>query len=131
VLALAVNADTLRVARDLYQNPVVRAAFAERAQQVGGQTTALSDDQVKTLVSGLPLPLGWPGDWPGKDDELMWFIIVKVVGVLLTVAAISLGAPFWFDLLNQVVNLRAAGAAPAPSRAASATTVPTTAEAKT
>ena len=25
----------------------------------------------------------------------------------------SLGAPFWFDMLNQIVNIRAAGVAPA------------------
>ena len=32
-----------------------------------------------------------------------------IVGWLLTVAAISLGAPFWFDLLGKIVHLRASG----------------------
>jgi hypothetical protein len=31
---------------------------------------------------------------------------------LLTVFAVSLGAPFWFDLLNKLVNLRSAGKPP-------------------
>lgn len=39
-----------------------------------------------------------------------------VAGALLgwgiTVLAISLGAPFWFDVLNKVVNIRSAGRAP-------------------
>jgi hypothetical protein len=32
--------------------------------------------------------------------------ITKLFGILLTVLAVSQGAPFWFDLLNRVVNLR-------------------------
>jgi hypothetical protein len=46
---------------------------------------------------------------------------VKVVGLLLTAAALTLGAPFWFDLLNKFVNVRATGQPPPkhgePSRA--------------
>ncbi len=34
------------------------------------------------------------------------------LGWLITAAAVSLGAPFWFDLLNKLVNLRAAGKKP-------------------
>ncbi|HTI08219.1 MAG TPA: hypothetical protein VL832_06670 [Puia sp.] len=34
------------------------------------------------------------------------------LGWLLTALAISLGAPFWFDMLNKVVSLRAAGNKP-------------------
>jgi hypothetical protein len=30
--------------------------------------------------------------------------------------AILLGAPFWFDLLNNFINLRISGEPPAPSR---------------
>jgi hypothetical protein len=33
----------------------------------------------------------------------------KLLGFLLTAFAICLGAPFWFDLLNKLVRLRAAG----------------------
>jgi hypothetical protein len=36
-----------------------------------------------------------------------------VFGWLITALAISLGAPFWFDLLNKLVKLRAAGPRPA------------------
>lgn len=37
------------------------------------------------------------------------------IGWLLTALAISLGAPFWFDLLNKLVKLRAAGGKPEDS----------------
>ncbi|MEW5930632.1 MAG: hypothetical protein AB1941_24495 [Gemmatimonadota bacterium] len=33
-------------------------------------------------------------------------------GLLLTMLAISLGAPFWFDMLNKIINVRSAGRAP-------------------
>jgi hypothetical protein len=41
------------------------------------------------------------------------------IGWLVTIFAISLGAPFWFDLLNRIMNLRSAGKVPdpAPSKA--------------
>jgi hypothetical protein len=32
--------------------------------------------------------------------------ITRIIGWLLTAIAISLGAPFWFDMLNKLVNLR-------------------------
>jgi len=41
-----------------------------------------------------------------------WF--VKLVGWLVTAVAVSCGAPFWFDLLNKLVNVRATGDKPAP-----------------
>jgi hypothetical protein len=126
-VALIINADTLRVARGLYQNPVVREAFSERARKVGANPQSTQAPDVNKLVADLPLPLGWTGDAPPSDSrDLAWFLLVKAIGVLLTVAAISLGAPFWFDLLNRIVNLRAAGNAPAPSAPAASTTTTTT-----
>ncbi|WP_437658900.1 hypothetical protein [Sorangium sp. So ce1182] len=35
-------------------------------------------------------------------------------GILITAVAASLGAPFWFDLLNKLVNLRTVGKNPEP-----------------
>jgi hypothetical protein len=36
----------------------------------------------------------------------------RFLGWLLTVAAISVGAPFWFDTLNRFVNIRGTGKPP-------------------
>jgi hypothetical protein len=38
---------------------------------------------------------------------------LKVLGILITALAARQGAPFWFDLLKRVVNLRGTGANPA------------------
>lgn len=39
---------------------------------------------------------------------------LKLLGLIISIAAISQGAPFWFDLLNRVTNVRAAGKPPEP-----------------
>lgn len=39
----------------------------------------------------------------------------RLLGFLLTALMISLGAPFWFDLLKKLVNLRGAGVKPEPT----------------
>ena len=61
----------------------------------------LEDRHLKSLES---FPIGWgeiKGGW------LDW--LKRVFGWLITTAAVSLGAPFWFDLLGKVANLRGAG----------------------
>lgn len=46
------------------------------------------------------LAIGWDG---GLWKNLHW---TSILGWLLTALAISLGAPFWFDLLNKLMQLR-------------------------
>jgi hypothetical protein len=45
--------------------------------------------------------------WP---DSQPWYL--KAAGLILTWVAVSLGAPFWFDMLNKLVNLRQTGLPP-------------------
>jgi len=47
-----------------------------------------------------------------KQDSGGW--VLKLIGWLITGLAVALGAPFWFDLLNKLVNLRGSGPRPAP-----------------
>jgi hypothetical protein len=58
------------------------------------------------LDSGTDLRLIWPGNkWTDKGgwrDQLYWHWL----GWLITALAVSLGAPFWFDLLNKVIVVR-------------------------
>jgi hypothetical protein len=39
-------------------------------------------------------------------------VVLRMLGWLVTAVAVSLGAPFWFDLLQNFVSLRAAGTKP-------------------
>ncbi len=52
------------------------------------------------------LPFGWSRDVL-PDRVGAW--IVKILGLLITGVATALGAPFWFDVLNKIVNVRGAG----------------------
>jgi hypothetical protein len=39
-------------------------------------------------------------------------LLSKLAGWIITAAAVSQGAPFWFDLLQKLVNMRLAGKKP-------------------
>ena len=61
---------------------------------------------VKSRVADLQLPIGWVLE-TGKS---LWqpgqTLILAILGWILTAAALSFGAPFWFDLLLKLVNIR-------------------------
>lgn len=46
------------------------------------------------------------------DSSLLGCILLSIVGWTLTALALSLGAPFWFDLLNRLMKLRGSVATP-------------------
>ena len=58
------------------------------------------------------LPIGWPAkpqppvSPPAGISPEIWLWGCRLVGWVLTALALSLGAPFWFDLLNKLVNIR-------------------------
>jgi hypothetical protein len=95
--------------------------------QVG--TASLTDSEQQLLTS----LRGWQDDRRQLTTDLVlrgstsgvrvkWFARTlrnHLLGWLITLLAISLGAPFWFDLLNKFMNLRHAGRAPdeRPSKA--------------
>jgi hypothetical protein len=56
----------------------------------------------------------WPGPiWaPGGVGRWLRALDQHLLGWLITVLAISLGAPFWFDTLNRITAIRSAGRPP-------------------
>jgi len=52
---------------------------------------------------------------PGSSTGL----ISKLLGLIITAIAVSQGAPFWFDLLQKLVNLRLSGKKPDQAKSAS------------
>jgi len=144
-LTVAVNADSILIARGLSNDSALRATFVAQAQEMGKATqppseTAESvpdskvawDELQKRInkVSELGLQFGWTEKsedvlrrWPGwmpidTDAETwasMWSTTIRnhFLGWLLTALALSLGAPFWFDVLGKVMTIRSAGAVPA------------------
>ncbi len=120
IVAFGMNADTIAIINELSKDPELRAAVADLAQETAANTDLQAEVTPQTLqdlmntanTSGLPV--GWsadvlPAGFPG------W--LKKVVGLLATAIALSLGAPFWFDMLNKLVNLRGSGSKPATAAA--------------
>jgi len=94
-------------------------------------------DSVLGLVSSLDLPLGWssqtaPFSWFSRPPDCsppvgagleaynahrnscpgFWNILRYIAGILITAVSLSFGAPFWFDMLMKLVNIRRAGKKP-------------------
>jgi hypothetical protein len=101
LITIATNADTIHFAERLWLEPALRSMAVAAA---GHATLAASD----AAVAQLGQMIGWQGaqDW----SVVGW--LERALGWLLTVGAVSLGAPFWFDTLNRFVNIRAEGRSP-------------------
>lgn len=138
-VVLTLNADSFLIARTLWNDETLRAsvvAEAEKLTQEGSAPipcptpTEESDSFVAdpfecvadrvNQIEALEIPLGWPA-WPWEWSERetdpriphdYWEALLKLSGLALTASALTLGADFWFNLLNKVVNLRATGRPP-------------------
>lgn len=78
---------------------------------------------IETRLSQLGLPIGWVRSDPSPSDQqnrLAWpgargaydTVTFHLLGWLITAIAATMGAPFWFDLLNRVISIRSAGKSP-------------------
>jgi hypothetical protein len=107
-LALATNADTLKISSRLWSDPAYRELSVERAKALAVQPADQNKPIGQQDTAFLENVLGWQSQGPIAGMG----IFEKILGLLLTIIAISLGAPFWFDVLNKIVNLRSAGRSP-------------------
>jgi hypothetical protein len=122
VLIIAINADGFSVANDLLKNPTARDAFVAQATAISAQATtngvpALNLQDVKTQLAPVGLSIGWDNVDMSTQGGLK-----RLAGWIITFFAVLMGAPFWFDALSRLVNLRASGTPPARSDAAPAPT---------
>lgn len=67
--------------------------------------------QIETHLKETQLPFGWE-NIDNVKAYLFEYYGIHILGWFLTALAASLGAPFWFDLLKKVANLRASGPNP-------------------
>ncbi len=128
-LAVVMNADTFMLTQFLWYNPVVREKIVS---EVDMQVKANAADpkkkepieqikKLQTQLQDLSVPVGWK--WrsekdttpdlrepPQPGDLTGW--VSKIFGLLVTGVAVSLGAPFWFDLLKSLNTMRTTGKPP-------------------
>lgn len=81
-------------------------AFAKRNKELLDMSTKLFNENI--TESNKLLGLGWTktsknGEEFNFESNFHWW---SIFGWLISALAISLGAPFWFDLLNKLMQLR-------------------------
>lgn len=103
LVALAIcilfNIDSVHLFRSLWEHPTLVAALA---------STPADQDPSNVLNGLLTLPIGQ--DYPLASERMAW--IHNIIGLLVTASAAMFGAPFWFDLLQRLVQLRGTGPSP-------------------
>ncbi len=117
-LCFGMNVDTVGIANNFYSNPelrsvVVAAAESTANESVSNNSTLPTYPVISDNISLINLNLGWNTENnPNQTPDTGWGWVAKIVGILITVFALSLGAPFWFDLLKKLLSLRTAGKTP-------------------
>jgi hypothetical protein len=120
LIAFGANVDTIRITNALSHDKATRDALVAQAQAYaqshpnGLQDPDGAPKQVAAdvrAIQALGVPIGWsqaPAAAPMDAGDYGR----KLIGLLLSTFAISLGAPFWFDTLNKIMTIRAAGDTP-------------------
>jgi len=129
-VAVLFNVDSIYIAEQLWRNPAMRQAstiyidnFVEKKTEGGLELNVNDGEIVLKEIRKLDFPVGWNDSrWnkslggktlSGEPWYYLWFWLVKVMGWLITAGATMLGAPFWFDTLKKLVNVRNTGTNPA------------------
>jgi len=127
LIAVAFNIDTIAITKQVAAEPGLRSVLAgyandpkflklgkiddSSASSTTGVTTAKEAKEFWDRAQGLPF--GWNKNiLEALKTISKWDQAMMLGGWLLTGLGVSLGAPFWFDLLNKVASLRATGPKP-------------------
>ncbi len=122
LLAAVLNADTIQIYQSLSANAALRDEIVNAAEKFSNSADtarirainapprdsatananyqAIKATYIETIQS--PLGLGWgqskPANW--------WEWLSKIAGWLLTGVAVTMGAPFWFEMLRKLLALK-------------------------
>jgi hypothetical protein len=108
----AMNVNSVSIANDLWVHKAQRDALVSSAQ---GYLVNHPNEQ-KGMNAGLKadidsfenygLPIGWNISWHRTWQRWIAFGFLSLLGWFITACAVSLGAPFWFDVLNKFIVVR-------------------------
>lgn len=140
-VTLFFNLNFITLSRTIYADSKLRSTISAMAdtlarenapltalrQKLGSDTAYLGDININAII-GAELPIGWKmqvtdTDMKGKTmvgKALAYtryffsnhFTVKNIAGWIIFILALSLGAPFWFDVMKKLVNIRNAGKAP-------------------
>ena len=121
VIALALQLDTPALVNRLAADPALRQTLVQQAMTISrdhpaeapavvnnGLVPQLTDADRKNLqalsksdIIDIPTTVG---DWESRWGEGDW--MSKLLGILVTAMLLSLGAPFWYNALKNLIRLR-------------------------
>jgi hypothetical protein len=106
--------DSIQLVKTLWTNAEARALAVAKAQMVVAQEGM--DVEVSDLLqelSDLTIKIGWwQTERPAEGATVLdWalFVVLKVLGLGLTAAAVSQGSSFWYDLLKKLASPTSGG----------------------
>ena len=116
LVTVSFNVDSIQIFKELAKNPETAAQMAELAESYIAQHDSLNipeSESIKELkveldnlytsqIRGINSSMGI--GWDNYPMEGNWFY--RIIGWLITTLALSLGAPFWFDMLKKVINIK-------------------------
>ena len=117
VVAAGLNIDAIELAKSSWQEDVRQTAVGIVEDYKAKPPVACADQEnINCLIGSVAdttraldtLPIGW-GSLPAESDRSAWWWLTKLIGWIITALAASVGAPFWFDILQNVMSLRGAG----------------------
>jgi hypothetical protein len=122
LVSILLNVDTVAITRYLNTSPAARAVIIEELKNHPAEPGVPKPVELANPIGWLERQGGIPVGWvfepePGQDRasfDLDWRRppatvggwLLKLAGIIFTAFAISLGAPFWFDVLNKVMVIR-------------------------
>lgn len=132
-ITIGMNVNTIDIANHLIRDKALRDLLVAQSGVIAKDPNWQETDfqKIETRIQDIGLPIGWSQVWwgcpngteitadaalqarrksPGcaeKAAGIVWnCFLLKLFGWGITVFAISLGAPFWFDLLNKFIKIR-------------------------
>ena len=145
VLAFVFNVDSIQIATRMWREPTLRQVIVAQANTYQGAEVGTSLNEFVDQVNQLGIPVGWttvpatdgqscgwtpgravyPAIWKGSSCQILlnlprmndgWGWLLKFFGLLISGVAAAQGAPFWFDMLKRLINMRSSGPSPKSTR---------------
>ncbi len=123
LVAIFANADTFHIINRLSKDSTLRDTITQSASRLSPETNDLESvkQKVNQALEDISLPIGWNLSnldqqaqesigWPVKGWPFP--VVRRILGWMLSGLAIAMGAPFWFELLGKVINVRNSGPKP-------------------
>ncbi|MEH2092554.1 hypothetical protein [Nostoc sp.] len=122
-IAFLTNTDTFHLIKRLSEDSVIRSTIAQSAsQRIDYINDPAARRDIEKLLGNASIPIGWQNinqqfellDTTKSNQVYIRIsqVIKLICGWVVSGFAIAMGAPFWFDILNKVINVRNAGPKP-------------------